>query len=106
VAEGSTQRVVIDIDRWKALFGLLIMLFTVGGSVWGATGWAVQYKVDQEVAKEIALLRSTFATTAEVENARELQALRNEAMERQIGEMHQQIQYLYKREIERARGGG
>lgn len=118
--------VTFPLAKWDKVVKFLLSALALAGYGWLIATWAlgaeINSKVDAKVAAEATQLRSwvielkkdadakhaTFTTVQDLENARQLQEARLAAIERQLMEISNRVEYIYRRELERSgrRGGG
>ena len=95
------QRVSIDIGKWQAVLGLLVLICTLGATVIAATSFAIRYQVGISVDAKTQESRATFTTKQDATNARELLDARLSVIEKRQQEIYDRIDYMWKRELER-----
>jgi hypothetical protein len=112
------DKFTVSLEKWRAVLGLVLALITLSGSVWGATAWAIRYQVDQavdvridevkglvgELRRESDIQHEGFVSTRDLDNARQLQELRLQAIERQLATIDGRLEWLVRREVERSGG--
>lgn len=94
------ESIVIPIDKWKAALGLVVLVFSILASVWGATALAIDSRVERTVREKVNT--SGFVTATDMNNVRQLDMIELQAMDKRLSNIESDVQYLVRRELEKA----